>query len=117
MEKQITMTEDELKDFIHGAVKAELEEKDSLNIGVTKSSAYIYKDLLTEYIKYYGKLSESAGVRLAWKEWEIVRNLVSKAMGVRYVRDIKNPDVAIELARNILDVLVEHHEKMKGVEE
>lgn len=116
MEKQVTLTEDELKDLIHGAVKAELEEKNSLNIGVTKGSAYIYKDLLTEYIKYDGKLSESAGVRLAWKEWDIVRNLVSKAMGVRYIRDIKHPDTAIELARNILDVLVEHHEKMKGVE-
>lgn len=117
MEKQITMTEDELKDLIHDAVKAELEENNSLNVRGAKNSAFIYKDLLNEYIKCNGKLSESAGVRLAWYEWDMVRVLVSKAMGVRYVRDIKNPDVAIEIARNILDVLVEHHEKMKGVEE
>lgn len=116
MGKQVTITEDELKDLIHDAIKAELEERNSLNTRGTKSSAFIFKDLLNEYIKYDGKLSESAGVRLAWCEWDIVRNLVSKAMGVRYVRDIKNPDMAIELARNILDVLVEHHEKMKRVE-
>lgn len=116
MEKQITMTEDELKDLIHDAVKAELEENNSLNVRGAKNSAFIYKDLLNEYIKYNGKLSESAGVRLAWYEWDMVRNLVSKAMGVRYVRDIKNPDVSIELARNILDVLVEHHEKMRSLD-
>lgn len=112
MEK-ITITREELQELIRDAVKQEIETTKTLN---NKSSTYIFQGILNEYIKDGGKLSDVVGTRVAWKLWEMcIRKTVVTAMGKAYVRDIEDTERANELAKNLIEVLIDHYKSMKGV--
>lgn len=112
MEK-ITVTKEELQTLIRDAVKQEIETSKLIN--KKESSPYIFQGILNEYIKDGGKLSDVVGTRVAWKFWETcIRKTVVTAMGKAYVRDIEDTEKANELARNLIEVLIDHYKSIKG---
>lgn len=114
MEK-ITVTKEELQTLIRDAVKQEIETTKTIN--KKESSPYIFQGILNEYIniKNGGKLSDVVGTRVAWKLWETcIRKTVVTAMGKAYVRDIEDTERANKLAKNLIEVLIDHYKSMKG---
>lgn len=110
MEK-ITITREELQELIRDAVKQEIETTKAINR--KESSPYIFQDILNKYIKDGGKLSDVVGTRIAWKFWETcIRKTVVTAMGKAYVRDIEDTDRANELAKNLIEFLIEHYKSV-----
>ena len=106
MEK-ITITKEELQTLIRDAVKQEIETTKT-----KESSPYIFQGILNEYIKNGGKLSDVVGTRVAWKFWETcIRKTVVTAMGKAYVRDIEDAERANELAKNLIEVLIDHYKR------
>lgn len=107
MEK-ITITKEELQTLIRDAVKQEIETTKTIN--KKESSPYIFQGILDEYIKDGGKLSDVVGTRVAWKLWETcIRKTVVIAMGKAYVRDIEDAERANELAKNLIEVLINYY--------
>lgn len=114
MEK-ITVTKEELQTLIRDAVKQEIETSKLIN--KKESSPYIFQGILNKYIKNGGKLSDVVGTRVAWKFWETcIRKTVVTAMGKAYVRDIEDTEKANELAKNLIEVLIDHYKSIKGAD-
>lgn len=110
---QITLSEEQLQALIRDAVKQEIEATNKLNR--KKSSPYIFQEVLDEYIKNGGQLSDVAGTGISWKLWDMgIRRLVVIAMGKAYVRDIDDKESAKKLAKNLCEVLVEHYKELRG---
>lgn len=110
---QITLSKEELQALVRDAVKEEIETTNNLNR--KQSFPYVFQEVLDEYVKNGGQLSDVAGSGISWKLWDTgIRRLVVIAMGKAYVRDIEDTESAKKLAKNLCEVLVEHYKELRG---